>query len=127
MRAQHTRCFVCDKLAGPWGFLTVLQMARRLRRGRSLCMMGPVCSSWVWINRGTSQRSDFNVLGNEACASGHYSVCLKHMCMRAHAQAAGTLMTGGPHSADRQQNGVKVRSPHQIFGGPTGDMGGSLS
>ena len=42
--------------------LKALQHVLRLREG-SLIHCGPPCSSWVWINRGTSGRSTSNPEG----------------------------------------------------------------
>ena len=41
----------------PLGYSTALQWSRRLRRGTSLVWLGTVCSTWVFLNRGTSRRT----------------------------------------------------------------------
>ena len=41
----------------PAGFLTALQWARRLKPGTGFSHWAPVCSSWIWISRGSSGRT----------------------------------------------------------------------
>ena len=50
------------------GFLHAVKGVLRLRRN-SLLWGGLPCSTWVWINRGTSQRSRSNPLGNRSIPS----------------------------------------------------------
>lgn len=45
------------------GMLKPVQHVLRLKPG-GLLHAGPPCSSWVWLNRGTSKRSDTNPEGN---------------------------------------------------------------
>ena len=49
------------------GFLNAVQWARRVRAGGHV-HMGIVCSSWVWISRSTTRRSEHNPLGDRSRA-----------------------------------------------------------
>jgi hypothetical protein len=51
------------------GFMTGLQLLRRLKDNEGLAHWATVCSSWVWMSRGSTQRSVSNILGSEACQS----------------------------------------------------------
>jgi len=53
---------VHQDMNSPQGLLFALSLIRRTRRF-GFCSWAPVCSSWVWVNRGTSMRSETNVLG----------------------------------------------------------------
>ena len=46
-----------------WGFITALEWARRMTFF-GFSPFGTVCSSWVWVCRSTTGRSDGNVLGD---------------------------------------------------------------
>ena len=48
------------------GFTLALQLSRRLERRHGLQWWAPVCSTWVFMNLGTSVRSEFNWEGNSA-------------------------------------------------------------
>lgn len=50
------------------GFMKLIQLALRAR-GDSLLHCGPPCSSWVWVNRGTSLRSKDSPEGDMDVAS----------------------------------------------------------
>ena len=56
----------CDMLSAE-GFLHALMLIRRLKPS-SLVHLAPVCSSWVWVNRGTSKRSREHPLGDTSLA-----------------------------------------------------------
>ena len=45
------------------GFLRAVQQALRVVEDGA-CHAGPPCSSWVWLNRGTSQRTVESVMGD---------------------------------------------------------------
>ena len=51
------------------GFVWALQLVRRLHRG-GLIVAAPPCSSWIWMNSGTSGRSRVLTLG------GRVFVCM---------------------------------------------------
>jgi len=50
-------------ILGASGFALALNSALRLRH-HAICPLGPVCSSWVWVNRNSSGRSYLNPLGS---------------------------------------------------------------
>jgi len=54
-------------MVSPIGFAHALTLLHRLRPG-SLVHLAPVCSSWTWMNRGTSKRSKERPLGDESLA-----------------------------------------------------------
>ena len=45
------------------GFATALHMVLRCKPG-SINVFAPVCSTWVWVNRGTSARTEWDPLGD---------------------------------------------------------------
>ena len=49
------------------GFCHTVHMALKLKEGGA-ATLAPVCSNWVFLNRGTSGRSVHNPLGNEKYA-----------------------------------------------------------
>jgi hypothetical protein len=55
-------------LCSPVGFLTALFLCMRLK-SNGMLWLAPVCSSWVFMNRGTSQRSWWNPLGQDTYES----------------------------------------------------------
>ena len=59
-------------ILSPLGFLHAVKFALKLRRGAQ-CVLAPVCSSWVWLNRGTSGRSELTPLGNETVPSVRFA------------------------------------------------------
>lgn len=60
---QHFHMFGCVMLPRQ-GLLRLLQGCLRVAED-GVVHGGPPCSSWVWLNRGTSGRCDERVLGNE--------------------------------------------------------------
>lgn len=48
------------------GFMSALQLIRRLRTARGLSHWATVCSSWIWMSRSSTKRSIENPLGNLA-------------------------------------------------------------
>ena len=49
---------------GTTGFLVALMIAMSIIPGGGF-LAAPVCSTWVWINRGTSKRSSWDPLGDK--------------------------------------------------------------
>ena len=59
---------VRDNILGDVGYANTVVNALQLAPG-SMAIMGPVCSSWVFMNRGTSARARWQPLGNEELES----------------------------------------------------------
>jgi hypothetical protein len=71
----HSQMFCCkelDALAMDWnsaaGFANAIRYILRLKRG-SFCMLAPVCSTWVFVSRGSTHRSHAYPMGNTGFSS----------------------------------------------------------
>ena len=51
----------------PEGFMTQLALAMRLKVGQSLAHWGTMCSSWVFMSRSATGRSELRVMGDQQC------------------------------------------------------------
>ena len=72
-----------ENILSPRGFLRLLLLCMRLARG-GMAHWGTVCSSWVWICRGTSKRSSFNWAGDTSrtfVAEGNSMVSRMTVCL----------------------------------------------
>ena len=55
---------IMNDFLGAKGFGYAVWLVLSLRLGAQ-SLLAPVCSSWVWVNRGTSKRSIFKPLGDQ--------------------------------------------------------------
>ena len=53
---------------GGQGFITALQLWRRLRRG-GFCWLGTVCSTWIYLSRWSTHRTTGDAIGDTSSAS----------------------------------------------------------
>ena len=58
-----------ESISTATGFLTALNLVRRMRTALAMAHFATVCSSWVWLSRGSTKRSNINVLGCSSSAS----------------------------------------------------------
>ncbi|CAL1147042.1 unnamed protein product [Cladocopium goreaui] len=80
---------IYQDILNPLGFCFALSLCIRLFKEAGLAWFAPVCSSWVWINRHTSGRSQERPLGYQQCSAvqlamnvmvGRCMACLTMMC-----------------------------------------------
>ena len=60
---DRVHCRQSQDILTPAGFCTALLFCRQLLPGSALAHWGPMCSSWVYLSRGSSGRRVYNVLG----------------------------------------------------------------
>lgn len=67
---------VCKDLNGIQGYLFAVQMCRRLVPKKSMTWHAPVCSTWVFMNLGTSRRSSRHPYGDDDVESVRDANCM---------------------------------------------------
>ena len=66
----------CKDLNGVNGYVCALQLCRRLVPKRSMTWHAPVCSTWVFMNLGTSKRSEHRPYGDTSVKSVQEANCM---------------------------------------------------
>ena len=109
-----------QNLNGDWGFIAALQALRRLRPGRGCTWMGTVCSTWVFMSRASTMRTELNpqgdvsrrcvVRGNRQASRSSLvmAYCYSRLCGFVLEQPASSLLWHHPSLRHVQRVAVNV-------------------